>query len=69
MIKQNKLILHFSKRETALKWLFFSFGYFILFVFLENPVYKTISLIGKEHIILFSVFCTELSVTNTTVPQ
>lgn len=57
MIKQNKLILHFSKRETALKWLFFSFGYFILFVFLENPLYKTISLIGREHIILFSVFC------------
>lgn len=57
MINQNSLITHFGKRETALKWLFFSFGYFILFVFLENPVYKTISLIGREHLILFTVFC------------
>lgn len=54
---QNLMTAHFSKRETALKWLMFSMGYFFLFVFLENPVNQTISLIGKNHIILFFIFC------------
>lgn len=54
---KNLLTAHFAKRETALKWQMFSFGYFFLFVFLENPVYQTISLIGKNHIILFFIFC------------
>lgn len=65
MAKQNLLISHFSKRETALKWLFFSFGYFILFAFLENPMIKTISLIGMDHSVLFAIFCFIYSVAMT----
>lgn len=64
MISQNLLISHLKKRETALKWLFFSFGYFLLFVFLENPLYETISLIGKKHSVLFAIFCFVYAVGN-----
>lgn len=66
MVSQNLLLSHFRKRETALKWLFLSFGYFILFAFLENPVIKTISLIGKEHSVLFAIFCFIYAVSMTT---
>ncbi|MDD6146032.1 MAG: hypothetical protein PUB43_03180 [Oscillospiraceae bacterium] len=57
MQTQNLLTLHFKKRETALKWLVGSFAYCALFMFLENPADKTISLIGREHLILFCLYC------------
>ncbi|MGN1194034.1 MAG: hypothetical protein ACI4SB_00965, partial [Acutalibacteraceae bacterium] len=57
MQSQNLIINHFKKRETALKWLVGSFAYCTLFMFLENPSVKTISLIGREHLVLFSVYC------------
>ena len=54
---QNLLTLHFKKRETALKWLAGSFAYCSLFMFLADPAEKTISLIGREHIVLFCFYC------------
>lgn len=57
MQSQNLLSLHFKKRETALKWLVGSFGYCALFMFLANPAEKTISLIGREHLTLFCIYC------------
>lgn len=57
MLSENLLTLHFKKRETALKWLVGSFAYCALFMFLANPSEKTISLIGREHLTLFSVYC------------
>lgn len=57
MQTQNLLTLHFKKRETALKWLVGSFAYCALFMFLENPAEKTISLIGREHLTLFCIYC------------
>ena len=57
MQSQNLLTLHFKKRETALKWLVGSFAYCTLFMFLADPAEKTISLIGREHIVLFCFYC------------
>lgn len=57
MQSQNLFTLHFKKRETALKWLVGSFAYCALFMFLANPAEKTISLIGREHLTLFCVYC------------
>lgn len=54
---KNLFTLHFQKRETALKWLVGSCGYCFLFMFLANPAEKTISLIGREHLTLFCVYC------------
>ena len=57
MIVQNSFIAHFAKRETVLRWLCFTFGYFLLFSFLESPVICTISEIGRHHNYLFIIFC------------
>ena len=57
MITQNRLIFHFKKRETALKWLVAAFVYAAFFAFMENPMYSTISIIGRHHHILFSIYC------------
>lgn len=57
MLSENLLTVHFKKRETALKWLVGSFAYSALFMFLENPAEKTISLIGREHLTLFCIYC------------
>ena len=57
MLSQNLLTCHFKKRETALKWLIGSFAYCSLFMFLANPAEKTISLIGREHLTLFCIYC------------
>ena len=57
MQSQNLFTLHFHKRETALKWLVGSFSYCALFMFLANPAEKTISLIGREHLTLFCIYC------------
>lgn len=57
MQSQNLLTLHLKKRETALKWLVGSFAYCSLFMFLANPAEKTISLIGREHLTLFCIYC------------
>ncbi|MGN1443269.1 MAG: hypothetical protein ACI4XE_05395 [Acutalibacteraceae bacterium] len=57
MQSQNLFTLHFKKRETALKWLVGSFAYCALFMFLADPAEKTISLIGREHLTLFCVYC------------
>lgn len=62
MLKQNKLIAYFSKRETALIWLVFSVGLFAVFAFMQNPVTYTISEIGRAHHSLFVLFCTVYSV-------
>ncbi|MCM1544569.1 MAG: hypothetical protein NC110_04645 [Ruminococcus sp.] len=57
MISENKLSAHFKKRETALTWWAMSFAYSILFAFIEDPRYVTISTIGKTRLFLFCVYC------------
>ncbi|MCM1365427.1 MAG: hypothetical protein NC122_09700 [Faecalibacterium sp.] len=57
MISENRLSAHFKKRETALIWWAMSFAYTMLFAFLEDPKHVTISLIGKERLFLFCIYC------------
>lgn len=59
---QNKLIVYFKKREAALKWLTAASAYCLLFGFLEDPRVKTISLIGRDHLWLFLIYCVLMSV-------
>ncbi len=56
MAYSNLITSHFQKRETALKWLFASAAYSMLFGFMESPSEKTISLIAKENLWLFFIF-------------
>lgn len=57
MIKSNYITDFFKRRENLLGVLCFAAGYCLLFSFMENPKYKTISLIAKENLGLFLVFC------------
>lgn len=57
MITENTLSAHFKKRETALTWWAMSFAYSLLFAFIEDPRYVTISTIGKTRLFLFSIYC------------
>lgn len=57
MIRENLLTSALKKRKTAFLLFIAAGAYFFVFAFLENPLYSTISDIGRTRLPLLAVYC------------
>lgn len=64
MIRENLLTSALKKRKTAFLLFIAAGAYFFVFAFLENPLYSTISDIGRTRLPLLAVYCILLPLCN-----